>query len=92
MKFELKERDWTMELGELSQEKAEIVAEAVFAEHKTGLHRNSAVVRAAIEAEWLIEPEMTIEEVGEVKPPSRIGWIADNIATHYIELVSIPKN
>ena len=74
-----------MELGKLTQEKAELLAESIASEHKTGLHRNSAIVRAAIQAGWLVA-----DDPGELEP-AQVTWMAQNIADEYVKAITVPK-
>ena len=92
MDFELESTGWKMSLGILNQGDAEVVAEGVYAECKTGLHRNSAIVRAAIKAGWLIDPKLSDDDINATTPPGRIGWMADCIASSFLEQIAIPKN
>lgn len=78
--------EWEMELGFLSQEKAEIIAAAVVEEHASGLHRNSAIVAAAIKAGWLTG-EWDVKNM----PPAQVRWMAEIISRAFQEALEIPK-
>ena len=86
MLFELKSKGWSFELATLTQEKAEQFAEIVNLEHKSGLHRNSAVIRCALKAAWLMG-DYDIPNL----PPAQVTWMAQKLTDQYIEAITIPK-
>jgi hypothetical protein len=49
------------------------------------------MVKAAITSGWIVAPVMTYEQVDELTP-WKVAWMAEQIATSYLGVTSIPKN
>jgi len=93
MKFEHKEKGWIIEVGTLTQSKAEKFADAIYAAANP-LKKNRLAVEAAIECDWLklVEPKLTADKLADYSDPSFINWVAGEITPLYIEAITIPKN
>ena len=86
MKYEHSKTGWKFELGTLTQSKAEILMEAITAEHKTGLHRNHVIVDTAIESGWL-DGDWDVPNM----EPAQVFWMAQKITDAYMQGITIPK-
>lgn len=53
--------------------------------------RCDVIVKAAVQAGWVVSPELTDEQVDDMKP-WLVQWIAGEIIKLYNEATSIPKN
>ena len=49
------------------------------------------MVKAAIMAKWIVSPELKPEDVDHMKP-WLVHWIAEKVASLYMEVTTIPKN
>lgn len=52
---------------------------------------HSVYVKAAIMSGWVVSPEMTVEDVDNMKP-WLVTWIAERIGLLYLDATTIPKN
>ena len=93
MKFEHKDKGWIIEVGTLTQDKAELFADAIYTASNP-LKKNRLAVQAAVECDWLklVEPKLDSEGLEKYKDPSFINWVAGEITPLYIEAITIPKN
>jgi len=93
MKFEHKEKGWIIEVGELTQDKAEAFSDAIYG-LSGPLKRNRLAVQASIDCGWLklIEPKLKSDDLATYKDPSFINWVANQISPVYTEAITIPKN
>lgn len=55
------------------------------------VHYHGAVLRASIEAEWLVEPVLSVEDVGEMSP-QHARWYAVELDKLYTELTTVPND
>lgn len=49
------------------------------------------MVKAAVTSGWIIAPELTYEQIDDLAPWV-VTWMAEQVATLYLEVTSIPKN
>lgn len=57
------------------------------------LSANDAVmVKAAIKAGWIVSPILSDEDIDNMRPAWRVHWIAEQVASMYMEATTIPKN
>lgn len=94
MKFEHKEKGWSIEVVELTQAMAEAFADGVYAVGNP-LKKNRIAVQGALECGWLkiIKPGGLHEDnLAYYKDPSLVNWIMQEITPIYAEAITIPKN
>ena len=93
MKFEHKDKGWSIEVVELTQAMAEAFADGVYAVANP-LKKNRIAVQGALECGWLklIEPKLNAGDLADYKDPSFINWVMQEITPLYTEAITIPKN
>lgn len=89
MKFTHEKQDWSFELDTLTQKRAGIVADEIYANHKSFISGNGLILHAALEAEWLVGFTGADIDDGD---PARILWMATEIQKEFVKLITIPKN
>ena len=90
MRFEHKTLGLTLELpdpDDLTQRQIERYMECY--RRRDEADNAGKVVRAAVEAGWVKEPDISVEMVGEMKP-AVVRWYAAKIDALYAEVTAIP--